>query len=101
MTVAKNQRMGQAKIHRRWIAGVSALFLIASLLLFIGHHHVDENDTSTCLICRGVSPSAPETGNLALPGVHIVTTVLLLPDPDLRIATECADANSVRAPPSS
>ena len=86
--------------RRRLIAGLSAFFLIATLSLFAGHHHLNETDTSTCLICNGVSAPALQTGDTTLPGVHVTSTTLPFPDTHLRIATGWSNANAVRAPPS-
>jgi hypothetical protein len=97
----------RATLRRRLVAGASAVLLVATLALFVGHHHPDESDastcgspTATCLICRAVFAPAVEAGETAPSVVFVASAPLSIHDDDLRIFPGWPGAKAARAPPS-
>lgn len=88
-----------AKAFRRLGAGAAAFFLVAALSIFVGHHHPDESDSSTCLLCHAVSAPALQPAVASLSAVARIATPLPFHE-DHPAVPGWPGSRTARAPPS-
>jgi hypothetical protein len=96
MMKSSNQKV----ILLRVLAGAAALFCLAAFALFIGHHHPDESDTSTCLVCQAVSAPAVQPVSAPLSAVARIAAHLPFYREDHRTVPGWPGYRTARAPPS-